>query len=221
MQIDPQKIYAVLAGDIIGSSKLPKDLRESLLQTMKQGAEALHAEWPDAVPFPVDVYAGDSWQMLVAEPRMALRAAVFYRAFLIDATEKKADTRIVISLGRIDFLSQERISESDGEAFRNAGKFLQETKSKQKMHFLAPHDPQEKLWNCAVGLLDAIIQHWSAKQARAVAGAIRGLSLNEIGAAWSPALKHSTVSVHLEQAGWPGTERFLQLFEQHYSSDGL
>jgi hypothetical protein len=212
VEIDPQKIYAVLAGDIIGSSKL-KMPRESLLFTMKQGSEMMHDRWPDAVPFPVDIYAGDAWQLLVAEPRMALRAAVFYRAFLINATGKEADTRMVISLGRIDFLSRDRLSESDGEAFRNAGKFLQETKSRQDMHVLAPHDPQEKFWNCAAGLLDAMIRHWTAKQARAVAGAIRGMSLSEIASLWSPPVNHSTTSFHLDQAGWPCIEEILQLFE--------
>jgi hypothetical protein len=221
VEIDPLKIYAVLTGDIIGSSKLDKELRERLPLTMKQGAEMLHNEWPEAVPFPVDIYAGDSWQMLVVEPGMALRAAVFYRAFLIDATAKEADTRTVISLGTIDFLSQERISESDGEAFRNAGKFLQETKSRQNMHFLAPHDPQESFWNCTVGLLDAIIRHWSAKQARAVAGAIRGLSQTEIAASWKssaskPPLANSTVSWHLDEAGWDVVEQLVQQFEQHF-----
>jgi hypothetical protein len=186
---------------------------------MKQGAEMLHAEYPDAVPFAVDVYAGDSWQMLIAEPRMALRAAVFYRAFLLDATAKAADTRMVISLGRIDFLSEERISESDGEAFRNAGKFRQETKSCRKMHFLAPHDPQEKQWNCTVGLLDTIIRHWTAKQARAVAGAIRGLSLTEIAASWNSipgkgSIANTTVSRHLDEAGWESIEEMLDIFEK-------
>ncbi len=220
MEIDPQKNFAVLSGDIIGSSKLSKPLRESLLLTMKQGAEMLHAEWPEAVPYPVDIYAGDSWQMLVVQPRMALRAAVFYRAFLINATGKKADTRMVISIGRIDFLSPERISESDGEAFRNAGKFLQESKSRQYMQFLAPRDPQEKLWNCTVGLLDTIIRHWSAKQARAVAGAIRGWSLTDIAASWKssaskPPIANSTVSWHLDEAGWDVIEQTIKLFEQH------
>lgn len=52
MQIDPQKIYAVLTGDIIGSSKLDKELRERLLPIMKQGGEMLLAEYPEAVRFP-------------------------------------------------------------------------------------------------------------------------------------------------------------------------
>jgi hypothetical protein len=186
---------------------------------MKQGSEMLHARWPDAVPFPVDIYAGDSRQMLILEPRMALRSAVFYRAFLIDATDKEAGTRLVISLGHIDFLSQGRISESDGEAFRNAGKFLQEIKSRRQMHYLAPHDPQEKLWNCTVGLLDTIIRHWTAKQARAVAGAIRGLSLTEIAAQWKsspsqPPIANSSVSRQLDEAGWEVVEQSLQLFEK-------
>jgi hypothetical protein len=65
MEIDHNKTYAVIAGDIIGSSKLEKPLREKLLLTMKQGSEALHTAFPNAIPLPIDIYAGDSWQLLV------------------------------------------------------------------------------------------------------------------------------------------------------------
>jgi hypothetical protein len=216
VEIRPNSIYAVIAGDIIGSSKLPKPLRESLLLTMKQGSELLQATYPKAIPCAVDIYAGDSWQLLVIDPRLALRAAVCYRAFLIDATNREADTRLAISLGHIDFLSQERISESDGEAFRNAGKLLQEATGKRNMHFVAPHDPQAKLWNCAVGLLDAVIQHWSAKQARAAAAAIRGLSLSEIAAEWQPPIAPPTVLRHLADGGWTAIDETLLLFEKEH-----
>jgi hypothetical protein len=43
VEIDLDQTYAVVAGDIIGSSKLAKALRESLLLTMKQGSEMLQA----------------------------------------------------------------------------------------------------------------------------------------------------------------------------------
>jgi hypothetical protein len=214
VEIDPHQIYAVIAGDIIGSSKLAKPLRESLLFTMKQGSEVLQSAYPKAIPCSVDIYAGDSWQLFVADARLALRAAVFYRAFLLDATDRKADTRLAISLGHIDFLSCERISESDGEAFRNAGKLLLEAIGKQNMHFVAPHDPQAEVWDCAVGLLDTIVQHWSAKQARAISGAIRGLSRPEIAAQWKPSIAESTVSGHLAEAGWPAVEKAMNSFEK-------
>jgi hypothetical protein len=217
VEVDPVSIYAVISGDIIGSSKLSKPLRESLLLTMKQGSELLQATYPNAIPCAVDIYAGDSWQLFVAEPGLALRAAVFYRAFLLDATNRQVDTRLAISLGHVDFLSRERISESDGEAFRNAGRLLQEASGRQNMRFMAPHGPHAKVWGCAVGLLDTIIQHWSAKQARAVAGAIRGLSRAEIAAHWRPPITESTVFGHLAEAGWAAVERALNTFEEEYS----
>jgi hypothetical protein len=212
-EIDTEKIYAVIAGDVIGSSKLPKDLREQLPEILRRGSENLHAAYPDAVPFPVDVYAGDAWQLLVVQPNLALRVAVYYRAFLLNATNKQADTRMVISLGKIDFLVRQRISESDGEAFRNAGKFLQETATGQNLNLIAPREPNAKLWACTFGLFDHIISSWSAKQARAVSGAIRGLSLNETGALWNPSVTHPTVSKHLDESGWPRLEPAIQLFE--------
>jgi hypothetical protein len=215
VEIIPNHIYAVIAGDIIGSSKLAKPLRESLLLTMKQGSEVLQATYPKAIPCSVDIFAGDSWQLFVVKPCLALRVAVFYRAFLLDATDRGADSRLVISLGSVDFLSQERISESDGEAFRNAGKLLRDTGDKQYMHFVAPHDPHAEAWDCAVGLLDTIIRQWSAKEARAVSGAIRGLSLAENSAQWKPfSISDSTVSRHLAEAGWSAIERTVKSFEK-------
>jgi hypothetical protein len=214
-EIDNEKTYAVIAGDVIGSSKLPKDLREKLPEILRRGSENLHAAYPDAVPFPVDVYAGDSWQLFVVQPNLALRAAVYYRAFLLDATKKQADTRMVISLGKIDFLHRERVSESDGEAFRNAGKFLQETTGKQCLNFIAPREPQAAVWNGTFGLLDVIIRHWSAKQARVIAGAINGKSQDELTSLWAPPISQSTIARHMDQAGWQAVEHVFKLFEEY------
>jgi hypothetical protein len=221
-EIDTQKTYAVIAGDVIGSSKLPKDLREQLPELLRRGSENLHAAYPDAVPFPVDVYAGDSWQLLVVQPNLALRAAVYIRAFLLDAANKRADTRIVVSLGKIDFIRRERISESDGEAFRNAGKFLQESPGKQCLNFIAPREPQAAVWNGTFGLLDVIIQHWSAKQARVIAGAINGKSQDEMTSLWKPPISQSTIARHMDQAGWQAVEHVFKLFEDHvYNTTGV
>ena len=47
------------------------------------------------VPMNVDIFRGDSWQMLVSDPSKSLRLGLFYRAYIIKANMQlsKVDIR--------------------------------------------------------------------------------------------------------------------------------
>jgi len=214
MEIDPRKTYAVMSGDIVMSSRLEREAREALPGVLKQAAAALREFLGDAVPLDIDVYAGDSWQLLLTRPGSALRAAVFLRAFLLDRADG-LDTRIAVAIGGIDFVPGERVSEGDGEAFRLSGRLLQESDPGRRMRFASSHLSDAGTWDVAFGLLDAIItQNWSAKQARAVSGALRGWPLARTAELWDPRISDPSVAGHLRKAGWPAVERGIKYFEQ-------
>ena len=90
MEIDRNRIYAVISGDIIRSSKLPLSERAELPNIMKQASNELRTFLAQSVPLSVDIYAGDSWQLLVSEPGEALRAALFYWVIDIFASKFNA-----------------------------------------------------------------------------------------------------------------------------------
>ncbi|MCU0870983.1 MAG: hypothetical protein MUE50_01430 [Pirellulaceae bacterium] len=214
MEIDPRKTYAVISGDIVRSSRLEREAREELPHILKQAATALREFLGEAIPLDIDIYAGDSWQLLLSSPGAALRAAVFLRAYLLDRADG-VDTRVAVAVGSIDFVPGERVSEGDGDAFRLSGRLLQESDPGRRMWFASSQLPDAGLWDVAFGLIDAIIsQSWSAKQARAVSGALRGWPLSKTAALWTPRISDPTVAGHLRKAGWPAVERTIECFEQ-------
>jgi hypothetical protein len=218
MEIDPQKTYAVISGDVVGSSRLGREAREALPGILKEATAALREFLGEAVPLDIDIYAGDAWQLLLTDPGSALRAAVFLRAYLLDRAEG-VDTRVAVAIGGVDFVPGERVSEGDGEAFRLAGRRLRESNSGQRMRFVSAEADDGGLWDVAFGLIDAIItQSWSTKQARAVSGALRRWPLWRTASLWSSPITVPTVQSHLRKAGWSAIERAIECFEREISS---
>jgi hypothetical protein len=220
VEIDQNRTYAVISGDIIGSSKLPPPERAELPDVMKQASNDLRAFMGQVVPLDVDIFAGDSWQLLVSEPGEALRAALFYRSSIIAATQKKIDTRLVIALGKVDFVPGERVSEGDGEAFRLSGKVLRESVGKQQMRFAAGPVGESETWDATLGLLDVIVSRWSAREAQAVLGALQGWSHAEIAARCTPPIERQTVTRFLAAANWNQVSRVVDTFSATNPSNG-
>ena len=216
-----EKIYAVVTGDIIGSSRLSPPRREKLLEVMKRGGGEVRKLMGAAMPWDVDIYSGDTWQFVMAQPGLALKAAIFYRAY-IKASLEKADTRFVVALGTISLFPQNRVSEGDGEAFRRSGRLLQDNDRRQNMRFAYPESPRERVWDVAFALLDGIITHgWSEKGARAVLGAIQKWPQQKIAELWLPPISQPTVAEHLELASWPAIELAVGQFEQDFLTQDI
>ncbi len=74
---------AVLTGDVIGSTREKKGEAGDLLPSLRQAAEAVSATLPDAGVSRIDVFRGDSWQILVRQPEAALQAALLFRTYLL------------------------------------------------------------------------------------------------------------------------------------------
>lgn len=181
------KIYAVLTGDIVGSTQLGPERLEAAMALLRRLAQEFEHVNPESVVGRPDVFRGDSWQLCLKRPSLAVTAAVFVRAgFKADGL----DTRIGIGLGPVDRLNESRISESSGPAFKHSGRTLDKL---GKHRFLAldgagyldvggyarsPVDPLV----AGVGLLDAHIARWSQREAVAVYGTLRKLSQDEIAA---------------------------------------
>jgi hypothetical protein len=218
VEIDRNRSYAVISGDIIGSSKLSLSKRAELPDIMKQASNELRIFLAESIPLSVDIFAGDSWQLLVSEPGEALKAALFYRSSIILATEKKIDTRLVIAVGKVDFVPGERASEGDGEAFRQSGRGLKETGNKQQMRFVAEQYDDCDLWDATFGLLDLIVRRWSAKQAQAVVGALQGWSHAEIATRYTPPIKRESATRLLATANWHAIEQVIMIFKTKFTT---
>jgi hypothetical protein len=215
LKINRNKLYAVLTGDVIGSARLSTPHRKKLFDLLRRSSTSVMNAYPGDIPLPVDVFRGDSWQLIVADPVKAPAVALYVRAVLREGWGSgKIDSRIAIGIGTIDFIPGDRASEGDGEAFRRSGGALEGMKKSYHMRF-SVHDKQlEETLNIIFQLIDVLASRWTGKQARAIRGVLQGFTQEKIASLWRPKIKQQTVYKHLERAGWWGIEPALASMEK-------
>jgi hypothetical protein len=179
------KTYAVLTGDIIGSSKLGPEGLDAAMSLLRRLAEEFEETHPESVVGQPEVFRGDSWQLVLQRPALALTAAVFIRAGF---KAGDFDTRVGIGLGTVERLNTERISQSVGPAFVRSGQALDQLGKDQTLALprfdeAAPAGSAHTalgMLEAGVGLLDALVVRWTQRESVAVYGALRGLSQEAI-----------------------------------------
>ncbi|MFZ3385254.1 MAG: SatD family protein [Candidatus Methanoperedens sp.] len=163
------KIYAVLTGDLIGSSRFRIQQREEVLSNLKDSFQEIS---PEIIESPFVVFRGDSFQGVLASPEEALKAALIIRASLLSKFKGKRthlDARIAIGIGTIDYLPRDQVGEGDGEAFRNSGPELDRMKKgEQNIIVRTPWAEINEELRIECALLDALIQRWTKEQAEAI-----------------------------------------------------
>jgi hypothetical protein len=206
-------LRAVLTGDVVESSRLPAEQRRALPAILKGAAKGLERAWPKAGPSPIAVFRGDSWQLILSDPALSLRAGLLFRSWVISASGAglRLDTRMAIAVDTIDFMPSGHVSEGDGPAYRASGEALDNLGSGVRMCLIAPGTPD--LLKAAIGLLDAIVQDWTVLQALAVKGRLQSRTQAEIAAGWPERITQQTVARHLARAHWPVIEDMLLKFE--------
>ena len=219
MHVVSGKVYAVITGDIVGSSKLSEEARQRLHRVMKSGGDALRLTFSNAIIMDLDIFRGDGWQLVIAKPSLSLRIALFYRAFLrAHMVNDKTDTRMGIGMGEIDFIPEQRVSNGDGPAFRLSGRMVDSLPRQIKLScgFIgcqpqAMHAAIQSI----IQLIDVLAVQWSCKQALAVLGALQGLTQEQIAQQWHPsAVSQQAIAQHLDRCGWHAIKFAVDFFEK-------
>lgn len=210
-------LYAVVTGDIVGSTKLTVRQRSRLLSVLKSSLNTIKDILPDGIRAPFEIHRGDSFQGVLSKPEAALRVAIAIRTSLRHgfATKQRRhalDARIAVGVGQIDFLPARRGSEGDGEAFRRSGQTLDEMKGDQKLIIRTPWQEVDAELDTECALLDALINRWSGEQAQAILGQIRGLTQEK--AAREFGVSQPAVRQRLKSAGGWAIEELCQRYEQ-------
>jgi hypothetical protein len=213
-EIEPGRMYAVLNGDVVASTEMAPEQRRGLPDVLEAAAANLPDETRAAVPYPIAIFSGDSWQLLLAEPRWALRAACGMRAYL-RSQSPQLDSRLVIGLGSVDFVPDNDLGKAEGEAFRISGRALPELRSPRRMTLRTADGLPgggAAAWRVAVELLDVIIQQeWTEARANVVWRAMQGGSQEQIAGATD--VDQGTISKHLRRAQWDAVDRACAAFE--------
>ena len=156
-------IKGVITGDVIGSSQIKLEDRAQLLNCFYEMKDELQS----ISPFKMELFRGDSFQLLVDKPEMTTKLAILLRAGLIQYTPSKKeviwDAKVSIGIGAVDFISDEIIT-SDGEAFQYSGRQFDKM-GKQRLVVTTPWSEVNEELAVSTPFADDIITRWSIKQA--------------------------------------------------------
>ncbi|WP_156180479.1 hypothetical protein [Rufibacter radiotolerans] len=224
-------MIAVLTGDIIDSTLLSDSERARLNQVMNEGLTTLVGKDH------YEIFRGDSFQILLDTPSLALKTAIQVRCLLRKSlisdqlhqnpTSKKAskanplqysykrevvDARISIGLGKTGYKGP-NIKTSDGEAFQLSGRALDSLKSKgPRLVVATPQEEFNAYMEVICSLLDVFINNWSVQQAEVIYELLEGKKQQEI--ADMLHITQASVSQRISSAHWQEVEKAVALFQQ-------
>jgi hypothetical protein len=217
-----QSAAAVITGDVINSSKLSPGEWEKLHAVMNETSRQLRALFRNVVPLDVDIFRGDSWQMLVLDPPQSLRISLLYRGLVRAKMDLPGvDMRMAIAVGKIDSFPKTRVSHGRGEAFQLSGQALDSLHRAKcgNMSFIGGRVDEAAALDTVVQLIDAIAGRWTVKQALAVSGALKGMRQEEIAdKSWHKKITQQAVAQHLRRAGWYAVRNGIEFFERSMSA---
>ena len=209
---------AVITGDVVGSSRLSRPVRITLADRLQSTFEELSERYPGALPRRIDVFRGDSWQAFVDRPEKLLAIAIHAYCGLFAVHGIR--TRMAMAIGTVDFLDDEDLGASDGEAFRKSGNLLGEMGERATFSLKVP-SAAGPVYHVAgdqmTDLANLLGESWTKGQAMAIYMTMQypDASQRELAARWKPApIRQPAVSQFLAAARWDLIESMLKRYER-------
>ena len=209
--------YAVLTGDIVGSSNISGHNRNKLLNELKNIFHDIQYYILDNQNNNFEIFRGDSFQGIVYEPEKALLVGIILRAGLRHKSEKNTinnlwDSRISIGFGTVEYFA-DQVAESDGPAFWYSGKGLDQMKNQeQRLRITTDQSFINEEFHVECALSDTIIRRWTTQQAEAVyLYFLEKLTQQEIGHRLGTSQR--AIGKRLASASIPAIKTFLNRYE--------
>jgi hypothetical protein len=209
------KRYAVLTGDIdASSSRTGRHVAKGLERMLWASFRELVAGLPNIEADYFTCFRGDSWQFVVSDITAAASAAVYFRASLIiqsyDSFGIRLNSSTAIGFGSIDFFPNSESSAGGGEAYELSGKRLDKIRNQLPGMSVSGLESSDRGITAMLGVIDALIRHWTRPQARAVCLSLQNLTQLKIASMWKPEpISQQAVHKHLKNAGWPAVKPAL------------
>ena len=162
--MDKEKIYGVISGDLVDSSKMSSQDVISLMTELKTLLDRLK----DVYKFEFDFYRGDAFQIISGCPENMLNLAVLIRLWVMKKTpedvKRRYDVRMAIGFGTSD-TDAGYVRLMNGKAQVNSGHTLDEMKKSERIrctgcwneNFVLMLDNYAK---CVSGFIDT----WTSKE---------------------------------------------------------
>lgn len=174
------KIGAIITGDIVDSTNMVGEERNSMLRMLQSLPDLLS-------PFTkinLEIFRGDSFQIRVWESVDSLKVALairsHIRSFKFTELNRQWDARLAIGIGTVEY-ENGSLATSDGEAYRASGRGL-DSIGKNRLTIETPWEEVNKELRVSTAFADDIITGWTQSQSRIMFQSLTtDLSHTEIG----------------------------------------
>lgn len=178
--IQIMKIGAIITGDIVDSTKMVAEERNSMLRML----QSLPVLLLPLAKFDLEIFRGDSFQIRVGRSVDSLKVALairsHIRSFKFAEHNRQWDARLAIGIGTLEY-ENGSLATSDGEAYRASGRGL-DSIGKNRLTIETPWEEVNKELRVSTAFADDIITGWTQSQSRVMFQSLTtGLSHAEIG----------------------------------------
>lgn len=202
------KLYSVITADVVKSSKLPIAKHKKLIQIIKSCATEIQKVFPASFQYAPEYFRGDSWQIVLKKPELALSIILFYRAYIRAYMKLSSmDARMAISLGTIDFVKKHF---GVGEAYKISGEAI-DIKGKRRFKFIYSEKEISELLDLLVENSDFISSRWTVRQCEVILLSMKGY--NQLQIAKKIKVTQQAVSQQLDSAGWSVIAKNIVYFQ--------
>lgn len=179
-KIQIMKIGAIITGDIVDSTKMVAEERNSMLRML----QSLPVLLLPLAKFDLEIFRGDSFQIRVGRSVDSLKVALairsHIRSFKFAEHNRQWDARLAIGIGTLEY-ENGSLATSDGEAYRASGRGL-DSIGKNRLTIETPWEEVNKELRVSTAFADDIITGWTQSQSRVMFQSLTtGLSHAEIG----------------------------------------
>jgi hypothetical protein len=159
----------IITGDIVNSTEILKSgHRDELLGVLKNTVNEVNSVY-QSDDVKMEIYRGDSFQIVVKNFSETLKIALIMRTALIANSKDNIrwDARIGIGVGKGEYITTS-IVESDGEAFHKSGQAFDSLDKNSRMVIQTPDNDFNNELSVSTAFADDIITNWTKTQAKII-----------------------------------------------------
>ena len=198
-------IRAVLTGDIVNSTGLGKAIENKLLKNMQQLLNSYMYEF----------YRGDSFQVYIKDPKLALQTALLCRTIAISVSPEDetifSDVRVSIGIGQVK-APVRTLGSAKGEAFLLSGRAFDEiVKTDTRLSVSTTNTLANEGLQVISDYINAIFKTMTGKQAQVIFELLKGKT--QMAVAKKLKRTKSTINQHVSSGRWNEIEKLLKQYE--------
>lgn len=194
---------SIITGDIVHSQKASPNI---WLDKLKSELNALGRN-----PETWEIYRGDSFQVEITDPALALPASIKIKAAI--KCIKHIDVRMAIGVGEKTY-GATTISESNGSAFVNSGDIFESlVKAKQNLAIASPSAEFNKEMNLLFRLALIAMNNWTTNSAEMVRLALEHPEYSQKNLGKILGIKQNAVSNRLKRAYYDEISELINRYQ--------